>query len=704
MLSQKKSILARLLSNENIDIRHGRYDTAAFDVVNRVLFLPLWDNISEELYDLLTGHEVGHALYTPADGWHESTRQFDFPRSFVNIIEDIRIERMIQDRYPGLRRSFVSGYKELNEKDFFGLTSRPVESLSFMDRLNVKSKLRTLVDIDFTEEESYYFDLAYTPETFDDVLSVCQKIYEWLNTKDNEECPLPPQNEENQYDSFEESTDGFGSNEKGDTSNEEMEDGESSDVSEEKGEEGKGQSVEEMESSAASSEKTEEAASEQSSVDAAVSDPTPTVNEMETYTDDMFRQNESSLVERDRRGNTYEVSHGIDGYKLDDLIVDYKKVMESRRVNLETVVLEGSHAIQNFNDFISQADKVTNVMAREFDMRKRASQLMRAKEAKTGKLDMNKLTMYKFTDNIFLSNTEIPNAKSHGIVAIIDFSGSMSSVIQNVVDQAITLAMFCRKANIPFDIYSFTSAHRDELIRTRTAGLNQMNLDTTMIVHQLSSKMKKSEFNEAVRLMYLGIAYRRWFHKGYDSLGSTPLDSTLVVMNSLLDRFKAVNKLQKVTFMTITDGDSHPIEFNEYAPYGTSTKVKVDNTYFSTGRYSTITSKLLSYIQKKGYNTIGYFICDTSRDLKYQTKWYMSDHREAAKEQMKYYRKNGFVETEKVGYDRFFILNGRIDAIDDDFEVKEEAKANEIKTAFKKYATSKKSKRVFASQFAEAVA
>ena len=136
MLSQKKSILARLLSNENIDVRHGNFDTAAFDVVNRVLFLPLWENISSELYDLLTGHEVGHALYTPADGWHESDKQFDFPRAFINIIEDIRIERLIQDRYPGLRRSFVSGYKELDEKDFFGLSERSVDSLSFMDRLN----------------------------------------------------------------------------------------------------------------------------------------------------------------------------------------------------------------------------------------------------------------------------------------------------------------------------------------------------------------------------------------------------------------------------------------------------------------------------------------------------------------------------------------------------------------------------------------
>ena len=28
--------------------------------------------MSNQLYDLFMGHEVGHALITPADGWHDA--------------------------------------------------------------------------------------------------------------------------------------------------------------------------------------------------------------------------------------------------------------------------------------------------------------------------------------------------------------------------------------------------------------------------------------------------------------------------------------------------------------------------------------------------------------------------------------------------------------------------------------------------------
>ena len=101
--------LAKLLAKENLSVQHGNYSTASFDVVNRVLRLPLWKDKGKDVYDLLVGHEVGHALYTPADGWHDSEKKIGkIPRAYLNIVEDIRIERMIQDTYPGIVTSFQS--------------------------------------------------------------------------------------------------------------------------------------------------------------------------------------------------------------------------------------------------------------------------------------------------------------------------------------------------------------------------------------------------------------------------------------------------------------------------------------------------------------------------------------------------------------------------------------------------------------------
>ena len=69
-----KNTLAKLLAKEGITVQHGNYETAYFDVENRVLGLPVWKDM-DNLYDLLVGHEVGHALFTPPEGWHSATQE-----------------------------------------------------------------------------------------------------------------------------------------------------------------------------------------------------------------------------------------------------------------------------------------------------------------------------------------------------------------------------------------------------------------------------------------------------------------------------------------------------------------------------------------------------------------------------------------------------------------------------------------------------
>ena len=104
---QQKSILAKLLATENIDIEHdANAPTAAFDVKNRKLYLPVWKDMSPWLYDLFVGHEVGHAHETPEEGWHDAVCDQPSLKAFYNIIEDARIERKVKERYPGLVKSF----------------------------------------------------------------------------------------------------------------------------------------------------------------------------------------------------------------------------------------------------------------------------------------------------------------------------------------------------------------------------------------------------------------------------------------------------------------------------------------------------------------------------------------------------------------------------------------------------------------------
>ena len=67
--------LAKLLAKENIRVVQGNYRTAFFDVKKRVLGLPTWNLDSKDVSDLLVGHEVGHAEWTPEDGIEKIPRK-----------------------------------------------------------------------------------------------------------------------------------------------------------------------------------------------------------------------------------------------------------------------------------------------------------------------------------------------------------------------------------------------------------------------------------------------------------------------------------------------------------------------------------------------------------------------------------------------------------------------------------------------------
>ena len=56
MLHEIKGKLAKLLATENLIIEHRNVETAQFDVVRRVLTLPVWQIQSEDVYDLLVAH------------------------------------------------------------------------------------------------------------------------------------------------------------------------------------------------------------------------------------------------------------------------------------------------------------------------------------------------------------------------------------------------------------------------------------------------------------------------------------------------------------------------------------------------------------------------------------------------------------------------------------------------------------------------
>ena len=180
-----KDIVGKLMSQENISIVHKPTSkTASFDLESRTLFLPEFANVSEDVYDLMIGHEVSHALNTPKEGWHKSTEKkgANF-KTFLNVVEDARIEKMIQRKFPGLKSSFKKGYKELYDMDMFGIrekSRKELDDLLLIDRLNLYFKLGQFQSgVSFKGEEYQYIEEMENLKSWRDVVKLSEKLFEY---------------------------------------------------------------------------------------------------------------------------------------------------------------------------------------------------------------------------------------------------------------------------------------------------------------------------------------------------------------------------------------------------------------------------------------------------------------------------------------------------------------------------------------------
>ena len=65
---------------------------------------------------MFVGHEVGHALFTPNEDLYDG-----IPHSFVNIVEDVPIEKLMKRRYAGLQSISTVGTENLLTKTSLNL-------------------------------------------------------------------------------------------------------------------------------------------------------------------------------------------------------------------------------------------------------------------------------------------------------------------------------------------------------------------------------------------------------------------------------------------------------------------------------------------------------------------------------------------------------------------------------------------------------
>ena len=723
MKIETKSILAKLLATENISVEQKNISTAAFNPTTRTLYIPNWKDMSNSLQDLLIGHEVGHAWDTPAEGWHDAVCEDATLKGFLNVIEDARIERNIKSRYPGLVKSFYAGYRELFERDFFGVKDVDVNTLPLIDRINLHYKVGAFLNVQFSNDEQSFVDRCATTETWEDVEALAREIH----GKAKEEAE---QNIEDILEQFEDQS--FSDSPDDDEESFGEAPVESTEETDEEGELESGFSggteLDEFDQLFSEDEEDETPASIKKFVeDGGVG----------SITDAEFRENEQRLVDNEPKKESVYVTipTNIDPsryIKTAASIYKYENFSSWSDRNIETV------AESNYKEFIAKNSKSVNQMVANFEMKRKASLYIKAKTSKTGDLDDKRLWSYKTSDNLFKQITTIPEGKNHGMIMYLDMSGSMYPNMRGTIEQLIRLSMFSRKVNIPFEVYGFTSINGYNHTMPVGAKDKDYFLEDLTLTHLLSSSFTKQQTEMAYKCLLLWrdsfrtpTNYRtdiRVEHHGFD-MGATPLNATLVVGLEIAKQFRKANRIEVLNTIILTDGEATDYatywktvedtdRLRESSNWGGRAPVILKYGSTVTPMYKTgwahpnaiLTATLIDlYKEVTGSKVINYHLIAkwNKRNIEECKSLFTINHEGdhyTEWDQIMSNRSTGLLEVKDiVGFDVRYIINGSDLSVDAELEVKSKTRGDLLR-GFKKFAGNKAQNRLFVQKFSSQIA
>ena len=723
-----KTNLAKLMATENITVEYGSHETAAFDTKNRKLLLPNWSHKSNDVHDLLVGHEVGHALFTPSLDDENLFTDIDAERpmmvhQYMNVVEDARIERDIKSKFPGLKRSFFSGYETLLEDDVFKLEDRDISEMNLIDRINLFFKVGNHIRVPFSDDEKPFLSRIEKTDSFDDVMSIVKDLYEFAKSQAEEKLSEMGESETADHD-YNFSDDDSGNSGLGDTENPDGPDSNESGNSD-----GSGEESDETgnEGNMAGDDDSSTNGSNSSSND---NDNGKTLDEiMESETEKSLSDSISNMVERNSNvfDDVVPSYYYIPNVNAKDFTVSLGEV--HRQIESYYNNYGKKSKKEEFTKFKRDNTKMVNYMVKEFELKKNAEQMSRASVSKTGVIDVNKLHSYKFNDDLFRRVTTIPGGKNHGMVMFLDWSGSMSDSISHVIRQSMILAMFCKKVGIPFHLYGFTDncmsydEHGDEMVspgvkRYGVPHVKYQDKDLTLknfrLREYLNSSLNTKNFDKAMyNLFTLAESFEAnyWSHvPSNEELSSTPLNEAIIVAHDLIPKIKSYYKLEKVTSIWLTDGDSNINDQKYYddpdmadtdvSRYSNSSRIMVNRKtrkqYLANNRREMTNALLESLGDSLNLKQVGFFVVANGGDMR------------SARQRIRYTPENektfkalgrtkSAIFTDIQGYDEWYIIKGGKDldtSTTDQLQIDRGSKKGKITTAFKRHSKNRTRERV----------
>ena len=707
-----KSQLAKLLATEDLVVEHKHVQTACFNVHTRVLTLPMWEKASNTVYDLLVGHEVGHALFTPDEDWLEKVA---VPPQFVNVVEDARIEKLMKRKYAGLAKTFFNGYRELNDQDFFSISDESIANFNLADRANLYFKIGNFVNVHFDEfDESLIIKKISDVETFDDALRVAEELY--LHCKKEKEekvddiTPPPEIGGESETPANELVEDSGESSEKGET-------------------EGAGDDNQPI-----------------SSGDQPAT--APLSDDPEVQTADALQENLQDLVGSDTsHENVYVEIPQVDlKYiiaKNDDVHKEIDLWFNHQQNNIGSDFNIFGKVDDEFIGFKRSAQKEVNYLVKEFECRKAADSYARATTARTGVLDTTKLHTYKYNEDLFKKVTTLADGKNHGLVFVLDWSGSMSKVMLDTIKQLYNLIWFCKKVSIPFEVYAFTNEwkkpeidyEKGEVIKPADWTLSYEAKENLLVVQEqfsmmnlLSSKTNSKQLeNQMINIFRIAKSFGDYYCSHYSvptrlGLSGTPLNEAFVCLHQILPKFQKENKLQKVQCITLTDCEANHLARHyevkrhwEKAPHMGTRQLpggitflrdrKIGRTYQVPYGWHGFSDLLLQNLRDNfpSVNFIGIRVLE-SRDCNNFIKLYYDLSNKEYPKILSDWKKLRSFTIKNSGYHAYFGLSATSLSQEAEFEVDEGATKAKIKSAFIKSLKTKKLNKKVLGEFISLIA
>ena len=631
--ANKKSTLAKLLATENIEVQENQVKTASFDVKDRILTLPIFkeEHKSKYVYDMLVGHEVSHALHTPHEDWAKCADRSDEFRSFVNVLEDVRIDQLIQKKYPGLKKDYLYGFKKMFKDNFFGTKGKDLSNYALIDKINLYSKSSKTLDFNFTDKEKILVKAAYNTKSFKDVLKLAEEILGYckkeLEKKDGLKkvyTNAPKKDEDSDGDKSE-----------SESSN--------TDIKDEKDSDDKVQEwldKKDAEENGSAQKDNEDKKDSELKRTGQYGNGAGGDFKIVSKTNEAYEDAVKQIQDNDASSRSYGILPEV---RLNKILVPYKQVIKDYlKQDSKLDPFEKGELQKQKNEtqkFLKDSSNVVNYLVKEFEMKKNAKLHARSTIAKTGIIDPLKLHTYKFAEDIFKKMSNIPNQKNHGMIFLLDWSGSMQKNILATTEQLINLTMFCRKINIPFSVYAFMNNHHWDktdvgpntpfILSDKSVQADQ----STRLVQWFSHKQSKVDFQRCAEILHRSATYFSGYYNWRDPdriqvpsvpseyyLSSTPLNESLIAMDKIIAKFKTDYNTQKVALVTLTDGSANSLNCRGYG----NLMIKLGSKYHKCG-YSyfsndekNLTHHLLKWLQKKyDLQTIGFYLINKFRDLQY---------------------------------------------------------------------------------------